>query len=71
MKNNRPKNRPTERLRTSVRRRARRPERSQLVADLAGYRSEAELLELSAILSRHDDVVSGPLRDAVNWTPFA
>jgi len=41
-------------------RRAARAERSRLRAELASYRTPAELLELDAILERHPDAADPP-----------
>ncbi|HLK96059.1 MAG TPA: hypothetical protein VK365_10015 [Nocardioidaceae bacterium] len=43
-------------------RRAARAERSRLRAELASYRTPAELLELDAILERHPDADAEPVR---------
>lgn len=48
--------------------RTRTDARRALAADLAGYTSPADLLELSAVLARHHDAEAEPVRELVDWT---
>lgn len=47
----------------------RRPRR--VAAELAEYRSQAELSELAAILGRYSDAETSELRELVDWTRAA
>lgn len=50
-------------------RRAARDERTRLRAELASYRTEAEMLELDAILDRHADADAEPVRRLIRRLP--
>jgi len=47
-------------------RRAMRQERARLAAELASYRTAGERTELDAILARHSDADSAPVRDLLH-----
>ncbi len=48
-----------------------RAARRALAADLAGYTSPADLIELSAVLARHADADADTVRELVDWTRAA
>lgn len=50
-------------------RRAARDERTRLRAELASYRTQADLLELDAILDRHSDADAEPVRRLIRRLP--
>jgi ribosomal 50S subunit-associated protein YjgA (DUF615 family) len=50
-------------------RRAARDECTRLRAELASYRTDAELLELDAILERHPDADAEPVRRLIRRRP--
>jgi hypothetical protein len=52
-------------------RRAKRSETDALRRDLATYESPAELLELAAMLGRHDDADTEAIRNLVDLTRAA
>jgi hypothetical protein len=61
---------------TSVRdrmraRRAARAAEAALLHELAEFHTQADLLELSAMLQRHPDEQSDPIRRAVSWNAAA
>ena len=63
---------PSESIRPTLRerRRAQRADRAAeraLRDDLASYSTPAELIELSALLRRHDDQDAEPIRRIVHW----
>lgn len=43
----------------------------RLARELDQFRTRAELLELAAVLDRHDDAKTEPLRELVDWTRAA
>lgn len=56
---------------TRRQRRSAAAQREALTNDLSTYTSKADLAELAALLDRHSDADSAPLRDAVDWTRAA
>jgi hypothetical protein len=52
-------------------RRSDRQQHRALAQDLAGFSTQAELLELSALLQRYDDQETDRIRNAVDWARAA